>query len=148
MRDIKRWNLLRSCEVKIIFLESWYYGRPAKPRGKLRSLLLCFQRTQVQKNLNKLCEMREKEMLLQRPSLTLPWAHVHAHTHTLWVYSSFACRHTCTPINTHTDTHPIYPTYLSVPTIFCWPRGSEIILYVVHLKKEKNWFKSLNIFTL
>lgn len=132
MRDMKWWNLLRS-EVKIIFLESWYYARPAKPRGKLGSLLPCFQRNQIQKkSKNKQCEMREKEMLLQRPSLTLTWAcvrmrtraQIHTHSHTV-MYSSLACRHMHTHKYTHWHTsyipYPsVCPQYFALLAMGCW----------------------------
>lgn len=119
MRDIKKWNLLRSCEVKIVFLESWFYTRPVKPRGKLRSLLQCFQRNPIQKEKE---QSKSKQYEVQKKSCcckTLPCFNQCTHT----MSAQF------TLIHTHTHT-PLYPFPISLPPIFCFAgnqsRGSEI----------------------
>ena len=98
MRDIKKWNLLRSCEVKIVFLESWFYTRPVEPRGKLRSLLQCFQRNPIQKEKE---QSKSKQYEVQKKSCcckTLPCFNQCTHT----MSAQFTLIHT----HTHTHTHP------------------------------------------
>lgn len=61
---------VENCDFKIMFLESWYYTRPAEPWGKQESLLLCFLRNQIQKKpKRKQCEVRKESCCKDPPSL-------------------------------------------------------------------------------